>query len=210
MADFIGEVNKKNAKEKKKEIILEEKRRKEDDEFNLARTKFQLLEMFKTIVDSYAKMPKDENCLEADGLILFRGEDGEIYGKIRDKYFSSISNYECVNALGMSFPKHVLVFSSPLITEITKEGENEDKTVKIYDKRSVLILKNKQKNAIYEVDGEHRYIVIRDVRFDKMSDEEILENVKKTVKSEYKRTIACKVDASIKARKALKSPKKKD
>lgn len=209
MADFIGEINKRNAKEKKKEIVLEEKKRKEDNEFNLERTKFKLSEMFKTIVDAYADMPKSEECFEDDGLILFRSEDGEIYGKIGDKYFSSISNYECVNALGMSIPKHVLVFSSPLMTEVVKEKDGE-KCVKIYDKRSVLILKNKQKNAIYEVDSEHRYILIRDVKFDNMDDEEIIESVKKTVKSEYKRTIASKVDAGIKARKALKSSKKKD
>ena len=58
MADFIGEINKRNAKEKKKESVLEAKRRKEDDEFNLERSKFHLSSMFKTIVDAYADMPK--------------------------------------------------------------------------------------------------------------------------------------------------------
>lgn len=210
MADFISEVNKKNAKEKKKEIVLEEKRRKEEDEFNLEWTKFQLSIMFKKIVDAYADMPKGEECLENDELILFRSDDGEIYGKIDDKYFSSVSNYECVNALGLSFPKHVLIFSSPVITEIVKENEGKEKSVKIYDKRSVLILKNKQKHAIYEVDGENRYILIRDSKFDNMSDEEILESVKKNAKCEYQRSIACKVDTSVKARKAAKGSKKKD
>ena len=210
MADFISEVNKRNAKEKKKEIVLEEKRRKEDDEFNLARTKFKLEEMFKTIVDAYADMPKNEDCLEESGFILFRSDDGEIYGKIEDKYFASVSNYECVNALGLSFPKHVLIFSSPVKAEIVRETGGEEKFVKIYDKRSVLVLKSRQKKAIYEVDGEHRYMLIRDAKFDNMEDTEILETVKKNVKSEYQRSIACKVDAAIKARKALKNQKKKD
>lgn len=210
MADFISEVNKKNAKEKKKEIVLEEKKRKEDDEFNLARTKFKLEEMFKTIVDTYADMPKNEDCLEKSGFILFRSDDGEIYGKIEDKYFASVSNYECVNALGFSFPKHVLIFSSPVKAEVVRENGTDEKFVKIYDIRSVLILKNNQKKSIYEVDGEHRYMLIRDSKFDNMEDEEILESVKKQVKGEYQRSIACKVDAAVKARKALKNQKKKD
>ena len=133
MADFISEVNKKNAKEKKKEIVLEEKRRKEEDEFNLEWTKFQLSIMFKKIVDAYADMPKGEECLENDELILFRSDD-----------------------------------------------------------------------------GENRYILIRDSKFDNMSDEEILESVKKNAKCEYQRSIACKVDTSVKARKAAKGSKKKD
>ena len=72
------------------------------------------------------------------------------------------------------------------------------------------MLKSRQKKAIYEVDGAHRYMLIRDAKFDNMEDTEILETVKKNVKSEYQRSIACKVDAAIKARKALKNQKKKD
>lgn len=211
MGDFINEVNKKNAKEEKKQIVLEERRRKENNEFDLNRAKFHLSAMFDAIVDAYANMGVGEGCVETDNLILFKNDDGEIYGKIDDKYFSSVQNYECVNALGLSVPRHVLIFSSPLQLEVVKEKSDDgnfDKSIKLYEIRSVVVLKNKNKKHIYKVDGEHTHMLIRTPRFDAKSDEEIVRMVKEEIDSVYKMAIPYKVEEHIKARKALKDFKK--
>lgn len=197
MSNFIEEHNKKVSKENKK---IEKELKKQSDKNRkeyIEKRKEQLIALVDRIANVYPFVK--DGYLNKDGIDIFKKSDGDIFGKIDDMYFKYKRNFRCVSKLGIPTLENVLIFNDEPKIVCEEESDNKNrKEAKLVSNISVVILGNKRKCRIYEVDKSFCHVSIGAESKKEESKEEYLQRKMPDLNKEKERLFFNKIEEEIK------------